>query len=142
MISLYLADPEFQMWMHIGFGLAVFAGATLLWVLFNRSRAKKSSRRGSFSQYGTMTQEEKTRNEKGQREKVGSESYQMTPIEPSKVMGEYRDKGEFENEGNKSSLFEVLSSLVESVGDLLQQATFRTLTLRKRRQHFKQTNEI
>ena len=89
-----------------------------------------------------MTQEEKNRNEKGRREKVGSESYQMTPIEPSKVMGEYRDKGEFENEENKSSLFEVLSSLVESVGDLLQQATFRTLTLRKRRQHFKQTNEI
>ena len=72
MVSLNLADPEFQMWMHIGFGLAVFAGATLLWVLFNRSRAKKSSRRGSFSQYGTMTQEEKYRNEKGRREKVGS----------------------------------------------------------------------
>ena len=80
---LFLGDPEFRMWMWIGIGLGAFAGATFLWVLFNRSTQKKRSRRESFAQYGTMTKDAQYR---------GSGKKETVSIDPSKVMGEYHDK--------------------------------------------------
>ena len=141
LFSLYLADPEFQMWMYIGLGLAVFGGVIFMWIFFNRSTEKKRIRRGSFSKYGATAERRADRAPKGRREKDDLDAIdRLMPIEPSKVMGEYSDKDKNEDQQD-TSLFEVLSSLVESVGHLLRHATNGTLTLPKKRQHFKQNNE-
>ena len=129
------------MWVYIGLGLVVFAGVMFMWVLFNRSTEKKRIRGGSFSKYGATDKSRVNRVPKGRREKDDLDGIdRMMPIEPSKVVGEYSDKAQKEAQQH-TSLFEVLSSLVESVGHLLRHATNGTLTLPKKKRHSKQNNE-
>ena len=97
MTSFYLADPEIRMWVYIGLGLAVFAGVMFMWVLFNHSTEKKRIRGGSFSKYGATGESRMNRVPKGRREKDDLDAIdRMIPIEPSKVVGEYSDKGQEE----------------------------------------------